>query len=131
MYVLTVFIGRRNPPRGDPGNQPPDPPVARTSISIYTYETVARIIHLKAKLAADWFRPTRLDSVTPATLVKDLQEVTTEMYDLCDKIDLKANENPSNDGRFLTENPIYSLPLSLRGCFLPHDSAKTFCPKGT
>ncbi|GIY92512.1 hypothetical protein CEXT_378671 [Caerostris extrusa] len=66
-----------------PYRQPPDPPLGSDEFLYLHLETITKIIELKAKLLADWFRPKGLDPESASKLDKEYDATTAEMLELC------------------------------------------------
>ncbi|GIY22097.1 hypothetical protein CDAR_222931 [Caerostris darwini] len=101
-----------SPPGDDeqpPYSLPPDPPVGSDEFLYLHVKTITRIIELKAKLLADWFRPKGLDPESASKLDKEYDTTTAELLALCEGLGMSQNELP---------NDIYALhkikPVHLR-----------------
>ncbi|GIY49198.1 hypothetical protein CEXT_37951 [Caerostris extrusa] len=85
-------------------------PVGSDEFLYFHVETITKIIELKAKLLADWFRPKGLDPESTTKLDKEYDATTAEMLALCEGLGMSQNELP---------NDIYALhekikPVHLR-----------------
>ncbi|GIX93833.1 hypothetical protein CEXT_270991 [Caerostris extrusa] len=88
-----------SPPGDDeqpPCRLPPDPPVGSDEYLYLHVQTITKIIKLKAKLLADWFRPKGLDPDTTSKLDKEYDTTTAEMLALCEGLGMSQNELPED-----------------------------------
>ncbi|GIZ02731.1 hypothetical protein CEXT_805861 [Caerostris extrusa] len=106
-----------SPPGDDeqpPYRLPPGPPVNSDEFLYLHVETITKIIELKAKLLADWFRPKGLDPESASKLDKEYDATTAEMLALCEVI-----LSPSQSVECLRMNYQITYSLSMRRSNLP------------
>ncbi|GIY84830.1 hypothetical protein CDAR_282211 [Caerostris darwini] len=75
---------------------PPNPPVGSDEFLYLHAETITKVIELKAKLLADWFRPQGLDPESTDKLDQEYDATTAEMLALCEGLGMTHGELPND-----------------------------------
>ncbi|GIY50731.1 hypothetical protein CDAR_82021 [Caerostris darwini] len=84
------------PPSDERYRLPSNPPLGSDEFLYLHAETISKIIELKAKTLANFFRPKGLDQETNAKLDLEYRAYAAEMDVLCDEIGLAQNKLPDN-----------------------------------
>ncbi|GIY01335.1 hypothetical protein CDAR_599231 [Caerostris darwini] len=79
-----------------PYRLPPDPPVGSDEFLYLHVETITKIIELRAKLLADWFRPKDLDLESANKLDKEYDATAAEMQTLCEGLGIVHDKLPED-----------------------------------
>ncbi|GIY67959.1 RNA-directed DNA polymerase from mobile element jockey [Caerostris darwini] len=75
---------------------PPNPPVGSDEFLHLHAGTITKVIELKAKLLADWFRPQGLDPESTDKLDQEYDATTAEMLALCEGLGMTHGELPND-----------------------------------
>ncbi|GIY07218.1 hypothetical protein CDAR_201001 [Caerostris darwini] len=84
------------PPSEERCRLPPNPPLGSDEFLYLQAETIAKIIDLKAKVLADWFRPQGLSPEAAEKFEKIYQANSAEMQTLCDRLGMTYGELPDS-----------------------------------
>ncbi|GIY53433.1 hypothetical protein CDAR_4051 [Caerostris darwini] len=94
-----------------PYRLPPNPPVGSDEFVYLHAEIITKIIELKAKMLADWFRPKDLDQESASKLDKEYDATAAEMHALCEGLGIKHDKLP--DDIYELHNRIKPIHLRL------------------
>ncbi|GIY35470.1 hypothetical protein CDAR_239431 [Caerostris darwini] len=101
-----------------PYRLPPDPPVGSDEFLYLHVETITKIIELRAKLLADWFRPKDLDLESANKLDKEYDATAEEMQTLCKGLGITHDKLPEDINAL--HNRIKPVHLRLHEKAAPH-----------
>ncbi|GIY85089.1 hypothetical protein CDAR_398291 [Caerostris darwini] len=101
------------PPSDERYRLPPNPPLGSDEFLYLHAETITKMIDLKAKMLADWFRPQGLDPESAGKLDQIYEANAAEMKTLCEGLGMTYGELP--DDILALHEKIKTIHLRLHG----------------